>query len=132
MLQTDVDLGKVGLDTYIVAGLNDHIVPGRTRTGPTQLLGGESRFVLSTSGHIQAMVNPPAPDSRSSYRIAPANPDRPSRTGGAPRRTGQLVARLRRMAGGRASGDARARAERLGGRGHKATAKAPGTYVLAS
>ena len=36
----------------------------------THLLGGRSRFVLSTSGHIQALVNPPAPDSRSSYRVA--------------------------------------------------------------
>ena len=30
--------------------------------------------MLSTSGHIQALINPPGPDSRSSYRIAGTNP----------------------------------------------------------
>ena len=34
-----------------------------------QLLGGTKRFVLSTSGHIQALVNPPSPESRASYRV---------------------------------------------------------------
>ena len=43
----------------------------------TQLLGGDKRFVLSTSGHIQALVNPPAPDSRSSYRVADEHPADP-------------------------------------------------------
>ena len=74
VLGSDVDLGKVDLDTYIVAGSNDHIVDWRNAYRSTQLLGGDSRFVLSTSGHIQALINPPRPDSRSSYRIADANP----------------------------------------------------------
>ena len=74
VLGSDVDLGKVDLDTYIVAGSNDHIVDWRNAYRSTQLLGGDSRFVLSTSGHIQALINPPGPDSRSSYRIADTNP----------------------------------------------------------
>src|SRR5438874_2094399 len=44
-----------------------------------QLFGGESRFVLSTSGHIQALVNPPSPESRSSYRVV-ENPTEDSPT----------------------------------------------------
>ena len=59
VLGSDVDLGKVDLDAYIVAGSNDHIVDWRNAYRSTQLLGGESRFVLSTSGHIQALINPP-------------------------------------------------------------------------
>ena len=47
------------------------------RVRSTQLLGGEKRFVLSTSGHIQALVNPPAPDSRASYRVAGEHPADP-------------------------------------------------------
>jgi hypothetical protein len=47
---SDVDLGKVDLYAYIVAGSNDHIVRWRNAYRSTQLLGGESRFVLSTSG----------------------------------------------------------------------------------
>jgi len=30
--------------------------------------------VLSTSGHIQALVNPPAEGSRASFRVADSNP----------------------------------------------------------
>ena len=77
LLGSPVDLGAVDVDSYIVAGLNDHIVPWENAYRATQLLGGRSRFVLSTSGHIQAMVNPPAPDSRSSYRVAERHPEDP-------------------------------------------------------
>ena len=47
------------MDGYIVAGSNDHIVPWENAYRSTQLLGGKPRFVLSTSGHIQALINPP-------------------------------------------------------------------------
>ena len=99
VLGSPVDLRQVDVDSYIVAGLKDHIVPWENAYRSTQLLGGEKRFVLSTSGHIQALVNPPAPDSRSSYRVAGRAPGRPA---GVPRAGGQaarkLVARLRRVA----------------------------------
>lgn len=74
VLGSEVDLRRVGVDSYIVAGSADHIVPWENAYRSTHLLGGESRFVLSTSGHIQALINPPSPDSRSSYRIAEGNP----------------------------------------------------------
>jgi len=74
VLGDPIDLREVGLDSYIVAGSGDHIVPWENAYRSTQLLGGNSRFVLSTSGHIQALINPPGPDSRSSYRIADQNP----------------------------------------------------------
>ena len=77
VLGSPVDLQQVDVDSYIVAGLKDHIVPWENAYRSTQLLGGEKRFVLSTSGHIQALVNPPAPDSRSSYRVAGEHPADP-------------------------------------------------------
>ena len=60
--------GAVDVDSYIVAGVKDHIIPWENAYRSTQLLGGEPRFVLSTSGHIQALVNPPSDESRSTYR----------------------------------------------------------------
>ncbi|WP_028066738.1 PHA/PHB synthase family protein [Solirubrobacter soli] len=69
VLDTPVDLGAIDVDSYIVAGATDHIIPWENAYRSTELLGGESRFILSSSGHIQALVNPPGPDSRSSYRI---------------------------------------------------------------
>jgi class II poly(R)-hydroxyalkanoic acid synthase len=59
MLGSDVDLGAVDTDSYVVAGIADHLCAWESCYQTTQLLGGESRFVLSTSGHIAAMVNPP-------------------------------------------------------------------------
>ncbi|MDA0161701.1 alpha/beta fold hydrolase [Solirubrobacter ginsenosidimutans] len=75
VLGSAVDLGAVDLDSYVVAGLTDHIIPWENAYRSTQLLGGESRFVLSTSGHIQALVNPPGEESRASYRVAGENPE---------------------------------------------------------
>ena len=132
VLGSDVDLGKVDLDTYIVAGSNDHIVDWRNAYRSTQLLGGDSRFVLSTSGHIQALINPPGPDSRSSYRIAGANPpDVADWEAAATTQRGSwwpdYIAWLQRARGERVPAP-----KRLGSRAHKAIAKAPGTYVLAA
>jgi len=115
-----------------VAGLNDHIVPWQNAYQSTQLLGGEKRFVLSTSGHIQALVNPPALDSRSSYRVAdehPADPeaffDQAAKVPGSwwPDYVQWLAQR---------SGDLRPAPKKLGGGGHRALGNAPGAYVLVS
>jgi polyhydroxyalkanoate synthase len=73
MLGSPVDLGKVTTDSYVVAGLADHICPWQACYRTTQLLGGETRFVLSSSGHIAAMVNPPT-NAKASFLVAPQNP----------------------------------------------------------
>ncbi len=74
MLGTDLDLGKVDVDSYVVAGIADHLCKWESCYQTTQLFGGESRFVLSTSGHIAAMVNPPG-NKKASFQTASTNPD---------------------------------------------------------
>jgi poly(3-hydroxyalkanoate) synthetase len=59
MLGSEVDLGAITTDSYVVAGIADHITPWQSCFRTTRLFGGDSRFVLSTSGHIAALVNPP-------------------------------------------------------------------------
>ena len=56
-----LDPGKIDCDTYVLAAVDDHIVPWVSGYKTTQLLGGKNRFVLSTSGHIAGIVNPPGP-----------------------------------------------------------------------
>ncbi|MFZ6046801.1 class II poly(R)-hydroxyalkanoic acid synthase [Pseudomonas sp. CR3202] len=56
---TPIDLRKVTVDSFSVAGINDHITPWSTVYRSTLLLGGERRFLLSNSGHIQSILNPP-------------------------------------------------------------------------
>lgn len=132
VLGTPVDLRRVDVDSYIVAGLKDHIVPWQNAYQSTQLLGGEKRFVLSASGHIQALVNPPAPDSRSSYRVAEEHPADPQ----------SFLDQAAKLPGSwwpdylewlqQRSGEFVPAPRKLGGGVHRALAKAPGTYVLAS
>jgi polyhydroxyalkanoate synthase len=69
VLGTEIDLAQVGLDSYVVAGVADHICPWQSCYRGSQLLGGKTRFVLSTSGHIAALVNP-AGSKKSSYRAS--------------------------------------------------------------
>ena len=99
VLGTPIDLGAIALDSYTVAGLNDHIVPWENAYRSTLLLGGSRRFVLSTSGHIQALVNPPAAESRASYRATDDIDCRWRGMGPSGRcKARELVARLPRLA----------------------------------
>lgn len=56
---TPIDLQKVTLDSFTVAGDNDQITPWDAVYRSTLLLGGERRFLLANSGHIQSIINPP-------------------------------------------------------------------------
>ena len=47
------------VDSFSVAGVNDHITPWDVVYRSTLLLGGKRRFILSNSGHIQSILNPP-------------------------------------------------------------------------
>jgi polyhydroxyalkanoate synthase len=78
MLGSPVDLSAINRDSYLVAGITDHICPWQSCYQSTALLGGTTRFVLSTSGHIAAMVNPPGND-KASYQIAASTPRDPAR-----------------------------------------------------
>ncbi len=72
VLGVPIDLGRVTVDSYVVAGVTDHITPWENCYRTTQLLGGDVRFVLSTSGHIAALVNPPD-NPKASFRSAPGD-----------------------------------------------------------
>jgi polyhydroxyalkanoate synthase len=63
----------VSCDSFVVAGYTDHIIPWDGAYRTTQLLGGDSEFVLSTGGHIQAILNPPG-NAKSSYLVSDSLP----------------------------------------------------------
>ena len=54
-----IDLGKVDLPIYMISCKEDHIAPWASTYEATGLFGGALRFVLSASGHIAGIVNPP-------------------------------------------------------------------------
>jgi len=60
MLGQGIDLGRVQAPCYVVAGLEDHIVPWRSAQRARSLFSGPTRFILGVGGHITAIVNPPS------------------------------------------------------------------------
>ncbi|MGA2829425.1 MAG: alpha/beta fold hydrolase [Streptosporangiaceae bacterium] len=129
MLGTPVDLSIVNRDLYIVAGVDDHIAPWKAAYRATQLLGGTHRFVLSNSGHIAAMVNPPT-NPKATFRIGSAEgldshewlaEAKTVQGSWWPDYTTWLESR---------SGDMKDAPSRLGSTKYPATDPAPGTYVL--
>ncbi len=103
---------------------------GRTATAAPSCFGGTTRFVLSTSGHIAALVNPPG-NPKATYQTNDDMPaDAKAWLNGRGRPPGH--------AGGPTSGVARASAaanrgrapKRLGSDRLSVLAEAPGTYVF--
>jgi polyhydroxyalkanoate synthase len=70
MLGSPVDLSEITVDSYVIAGIADHISAWQACYRSAALLGGEREFVLSTSGHIASMVNPPG-NPKASFYVAP-------------------------------------------------------------
>ncbi|MDQ4132039.1 MAG: class I poly(R)-hydroxyalkanoic acid synthase [Actinomycetota bacterium] len=54
-------LDRIQTDTYVVAAKEDHITPWNSSYRTTGLLSGPVKFVLTSSGHIAGVVNPPSP-----------------------------------------------------------------------
>jgi polyhydroxyalkanoate synthase len=78
-----VDLGSLDLPAFVYASKEDHIVPWQTAYASTQLLSGDTTFVLGASGHIAGVINPPAANKRS-YWTATDAADAPARLGADP------------------------------------------------
>ena len=57
---TLLDLSKVKVPVYNLATREDHIAPADSVLYGSQFFGGPVKFVLSGSGHIAGVVNPPA------------------------------------------------------------------------
>ena len=128
MLGSPVDLAAVERDSYIVAGITDHICPWQSCYRSTQLLSGRQQFVLSTSGHVAAMVNPPD-NAKASYQIAKDCPEDPQ----------EWLRRAETCHGSWwpdyadwlsvRTGDEKAAPAELAGGGLEPIGEAPGTYV---
>ena len=124
-----VDLSRVGVDTYVVAGIADHLTPWQNCYRTTQLVGGESRFILSASGHIAALVNPPS-NPKASYRVNGDHAaDADTWLKGAETREGSWWPDVVAWLADRGGTEKRA-PNRLGGRRLRPMAEAPGTYVF--
>src|SRR5262245_45875382 len=129
VLGRPVDLGAVEVDRYVVAGVADHITPWQNCYRTRAMLGGQSRFVLSTSGHIAALVNPPG-NPKATYRINPEPAGTPEEClAGAQTEQGSWWPDFVKWLEPRTGADRKA-PRRLGARGYPSIVAAPGTYVF--
>ena len=55
-----IDLRTIKTPYYILAAKEDHIAPWKSAFKATGLYAGKNKFVLSASGHIAGVINPPA------------------------------------------------------------------------
>jgi polyhydroxyalkanoate synthase len=128
MLGSPVDLGKVDTDTYVIAGIADHICPWQSCYRTTQLLGGPITFVLSTSGHIASMVNPPG-NPKATFQVAADNPADPREwLASAQTISGSWWPHYSDWLAARSGQEHKSR-PRPGRKGFEVLAAAPGTYV---
>jgi polyhydroxyalkanoate synthase len=54
-----IDLRKIETPSFLLSTREDHIAPWRSTYAATQIYRGAVKFVLSASGHIAGVVNPP-------------------------------------------------------------------------
>jgi len=72
-----IDLRKVTIPTFFLSTKEDHIAPWKSTYAGTQIFQGPRKFVLSASGHIAGVVNPPPKTKYGHWTNdkLPANPD---------------------------------------------------------
>jgi polyhydroxyalkanoate synthase subunit PhaC len=129
MLGTPVDLGKITADAYVIGGIAEHIYPWQATYRSAKLLGSkDNTYVLSSSGHIAALVNPPG-KAKAWFRVGAVDNDTAEDwLAGAEKTIGSwwphYIAWLAQRSGPEIDAP-----QALGGPGFAPLAPAPGTYV---
>ncbi len=54
-----IDLGRIKQDIFAIGAEKDHIVPWQSAGRVATLVGGDTTFVLASSGHVAGIINPP-------------------------------------------------------------------------
>ena len=55
----EINLKNIKQDCFMMSAVTDHITPWRACYRNTALFGGNIEYILSSSGHIQSLLNPP-------------------------------------------------------------------------
>ena len=128
VLGTPIDMSRMNVPAYVVAGMTDHITPWQACYQSKNILRGKIDFVLSSSGHIQSIVNPPT-NPKAKFFLNDTLPDSPEDwLAGASEHAGSWwthwAAWYRTHGGGEVPAPAA-----LGSAAHPAGDPAPGRYV---
>jgi polyhydroxyalkanoate synthase subunit PhaC len=129
ILGEPIDLSAVDVDKFFVAGVTDHITPWKGVFQSTGLFGGSTEFVLSSSGHIQSLINPPG-NPRAKYYLGNSPTGSPDGwLASAHEHSGSWWGHWAGWLAGR-SGEKKPATPTLGNALHPPIMAAPGEYVL--
>jgi polyhydroxyalkanoate synthase subunit PhaC len=126
---TAIDMKRVKLDSYVIAGVTDHITPWKSVYQTAKIMGKDTTFVLSNSGHLQSLLNPPGNPKASfaSGALEEAGPE--AFLASSQKHQGSWWLHWRDWLHERSDTDVPAPAA-LGNARHRADVPAPGTYVF--
>lgn len=124
-----IDMSKVDVEAYIVAGITDHITPWRACYDSARIYGKGSVFVLANAGHLQSLLNPPGNPKSYFFASKVAGPDPDAWAAGASRSDGSWWPHWANWMHQR-SGERVPAPKKLGSRKHPPGATAPGEYVM--
>ena len=128
VLGTSLQLQKITVPTFVTGAVTDHLTPWQGCYRTTQLLGGPSTFVLSYSGHIASLVNPPGNPKAHYWTGGTPGADPEQWLAGAQRQQGSWWEAWADWVTAR-SGDWRPAPAELGSERHPVLGPAPGLYV---
>jgi polyhydroxyalkanoate synthase len=128
VLGTPVQLDRIDIPTFVSGAVSDHLTAWTNCYSTTQLLGGESTFVLSYSGHIASLVNPPGNPKAHYWIGGTPGPDPKAWLDGAERKAGSWWEAWADWITQRAGTEVEA-PPTLGNDQHKQLGPAPGLYV---
>ena len=124
-----IDMTKVNYPTYVIAGTTDHITPWKAVYETARLYGEDTTFILSNSGHLQSLLNPPG-NPKAWYMKGAANkPDPDTWAEAAKKHEGSWWLDWGAMLKER-SGDEVPSPKTPGNKKYPPLATAPGTYVF--
>ena len=131
VLGTPIDLSQVTCDMYVLAGTTDHITPWKGVYETARAFGGKTEFVLSSSGHVQSLINPPG-NPKAKFHVSSELPTKADDwLAGASAMPDSWWTHWRDWLAAR-SGDKRPAPASLGSERHRPSEQAPGSYVLES
>lgn len=129
VLGKPIDMRKVNVEAFVVAGITDHITPWRACYATARIFGPGSEFILANAGHLQSILNPPGAPKAFHYAGKAKSADADDWAATAERREGSWWPHLIEWLSTR-SGEEIDRPAELGSRKHPPSVAAPGEYAF--
>ncbi|MEA3037597.1 MAG: poly[(R)-3-hydroxyalkanoate] polymerase subunit PhaC [Sphingomonadales bacterium] len=129
VLGESIDFDRLCVDSYVVGGEDDDLMPWRGCYLACQRFAGRHEFVLSTSGHIQSLLRPPRLANSHYFTNRDTSMSADAWLSSCDRQEGSWWTHWASWINAH-SGELKRAPRRLGCKAHPPLAPAPGTYVF--